>query len=176
MTARDSQRKCHRCSLPCGNTTSAQSCSALQLWPTRLHWFKSYQKRIIPVGIKSMSSLTENFEDQAQCTRNKHAHLLLEQSSQSRVQQRLLRKDAECRKPEVSYPVVWINLLISTTEHVWLNQEVVISIISLLPWGFFSVRELQCNSRTDKKPHGPWTVFIIAWSKTIKIITDHCKN
>lgn len=52
----------------------------------------------LPVGISSsMSLLTEESEDRAQRSRNKHAHLLLEQSSRSPVQQRLLRREAEVK-------------------------------------------------------------------------------
>lgn len=71
-----------------------------------------------------MSSLTEESEDRAQteqCARNKHAHLLLEQSSQSPAQQHLLRKEAEVQQTGSRWSCV-LNRSANVEDRVWLNQ------------------------------------------------------
>lgn len=112
----DRQSERHRCRLLRGNTagecTSEQSrgSTGSGAWHTTLRWFTKTPKLILPVATRSMASLTDESEDRARCARSKHAHLLLEQSSRSSVQQRLLRRAAEHVKPEVAHPVVWIRI------------------------------------------------------------------
>lgn len=127
---------------------------------TRLHWFRKTQTLIIPVGIRSMSSLTEESEDRAQ--RSAHGTntpiYFWNKVHGAPPNSASWGKKRKRSKPEVVHPAFWIILQMWKIMRDWTRLVVLLN-HSVLLWEFLLICWLHWT---------PPMLMTITWFETIK--------